>query len=318
MRNSLANKVAKSILRRLVGALATLVVVSFVTFIALESTSGDTASALVGDSASTAQLQTLRAQLGLNQPLLARFGTFIAKLVFAGDLGHSLISNRPVSALVLERLPYTFSLALIAMVFAIIMGMLVGVAAAIKAGTLFDTLMMSGAALGLAIPTFWSALLLMLVFSVKLRWLPVVGAGDWRHLILPALTLALPTAAAVARLMRSSLLDVLRSDYVRTAHSKGLPPALVLTRHVVRNSLIPVITMLGLHLGYLLGGAFIVETIFGLPGLGRLTVQAIFDRDYPIVLGTTLTVAVVCVVLNGLVDVAHTWLDPQVAHQEAG
>lgn len=306
---------ARQIVRRLLGALATLIVVSLVTFAALESTPGDTASALVGDSASPAQLQTLRAQIGLDQPLPVRFSAFLGNLVFRGDLGRSLISNRPVSELLLERLPYTFALALIAAALATIIGMLVGAAAAIRAGSMLDTFLMSGAALGLAIPTFWSALLLMLVFSVKLRWLPVVGAGDWRHLILPAITLTLPTTAAIARMMRSSLLDALRSDYVRTAHSKGLAPNQVMTRHVVCNSLISVITLLGLHLGHLLGGAFIVETIFGWPGLGRLTVQAIFDRDYPVVLGTTLTVAVVFIVINFLVDVAHGWLDPQVAHE---
>lgn len=304
---------ARQIVRRLLGALGTLVVVCLVTFAALESTPGDTASALVGDSASAAQLQTLRAQIGLDQPLPVRFSVFLGNLVFRGDLGRSLIGNRPVSELLLERLPYTVALALIAAALATLIGMLGGTVAALRAGSMLDTFLMSGAALGLAIPTFWSALLLMLVFSVKLRWLPVVGAGDWRHLILPAITLTLPTAAAIARLMRSSLLDVLRSDYVRTAHSKGLAPNQVMRRHVVRNSLISVITILGLHLGHLLSGAFIVETIFGWPGLGRLMVQAIFDRDYPVVLGTTLTVAVVFIIINFLVDVAHGWLDPQVA-----
>ncbi|MBI5032842.1 MAG: ABC transporter permease [Chloroflexi bacterium] len=303
------------ILKRLLGAIATLIVVSLVTFVALESTLGDAATALVGDTASAAQLQTLRAEMGIDQPLVLRYGNFLSDLVFKGELGHSLISNKSVSDLLLERLPYTITLALVAAALATIIGMLIGIAAAVKAGSILDTILMSGAALGIAIPTFWSALLLMLVFSVRLRWLPVVGAEDWRYFVLPAITLALPTAAVTARLMRSSLLDVLRSDYVRTAHSKGLAPNHVLAHHVVRNSLIPVITMLGLQLGYLLGGAFIVETIFGLPGLGRLTVQAIFDRDYPIVLGTTLTVAVIFIVINFLVDLAHGWLDPQIAYK---
>ncbi len=299
--------------RRLAGALATLVVVTLVAFVALEATPGDAASGMVGESASAQQLQDLRAQLGLDQPLHLRFAAFLTNLAFRGDLGHSLVSGQPVSDLLLDRFPYTLALALVSAGIAAILGMLAGTAAAVRAGSWLDTALMSGAALGLAVPTFWSALLLMLLFSVKLRWLPVVGAGNWRHLFLPAVTLALPAAAGIARLMRAGLLDVLHSDYVRTARAKGLAPRQVLTRHIVRNSLLPVTLMLGLHLGYLLGGAFIVETIFGWPGLGRLTVQAIFDRDYPVVLGTTLTVAALCVGINLLVDLAHGALDPQTA-----
>ncbi len=306
---------AKHLARRLVGTALTLLVVSLVTFVALMATPGDAASAMVGESASAEQMQALRAQLGLDQPLPVRYATFLADLLLRGDLGRSLISNKPVSDLLLERLPYTFILAIAAIALATILGMLAGIAAAVRAGTLADTLLMGGAALGLAVPTFWSALLLMMLFSLQLRWLPVVGAESWRHLILPAVTLALPTAAVVARLIRSSLLDVLHADYVRTAYAKGLASRRVLTRHILRNSLIPVVTVLGLHLGYLLGGAFVVETIFGWPGLGRLTVQAIFDRDYPVIMGTALTIALIYMAINLLVDVAQGWLDPQVAHE---
>ncbi len=304
---------SRHLLRRLIGALATLFAVCLVTFIALTATPGDAASALVGENATTADLETLRAQMGLNQPLPARFAAFLRDLVLRGDLGRSLVNNRAVTELLIERLPYTLALALIATALAAVVGALVGIAAAARAGTGVETLLMGGAALGLAIPAFWSALLLIMLFSLKLRWLPVVGAESTQHFILPTLTLAFPTAAIVARLMRSSLLDTLGTDYVRTAHAKGLTPRIVLTRHVVRNSLIPVVTVLGLHLGHLLGGAFIVETIFGLPGLGRLTVQAIFDRDYPVVMGAALLVALIYVTIHLLMDLAHGWLDPQVA-----
>jgi len=170
-------------------------------------------------------------------------------------------------------------------------------------------------ALGLAVPSFWSALLLMMLFSLQLGWLPVVGAGSPKHLLLPALTLALPTAAVVARMMRSSVLEQLSADYVRTAHAKGATPRRVMTYHVLRNSLIPLVMLLGLYLGRLLGGAFIVETIFGWPGLGRLMVQAIFDRDQPVVMGAALTVATIYLIINFVVDLIHAWLDPRVAHE---
>ncbi len=300
--------------RRLAGTLVTLIVISLVTFVALLSTPGDTASALVGENASEAQLQAVRAELGLDQPLLVRYGSFLANLVLRGDLGRSFISNRPVTELILERLPYTLLLALAAISLAALIGALLGGAAAIRSGTVWDTLLMSGAALGLGLPTFWSALLLMMLFALRLHWLPVVGAESWQHLVLPTITLALPTAAAVARLMRSSMLDVLGADYVRTARAKGLTSRQVLHHHVVRNSLIPVVTVLGLHLGHLIGGAFVVETIFGWPGVGRMIVLAIFDRDYPVVMGATLVVAALYICINLLVDLAHGWLDPQIGH----
>ncbi|MBI5651144.1 MAG: ABC transporter permease [Chloroflexi bacterium] len=301
--------------RRLAGTLITLIVVGFVTFVALDATPGDAASALIGESASQAQLQVLRAQMGLDQPLVARYATFLTNLVSRGNLGQSLVNSRAVSGLLIERLPYTLILAFTATTLAVSIGLTLGMIAATRAGSRLDTALMSGAAVSLAVPTFWSALVLLLIFSVNLRWLPVVGAESPRHFILPVITLALPTSAIIARMIRASLLDVFGADYVRTAHAKGVAPRPVLTRHILRNSLIPVVTMLGLHLGHLLGGAFIVETIFGLPGLGRLIVQAIFDRDEPVVLGATLLIAAMYLAINLLVDVAHGWLDPQVAHE---
>jgi ABC-type dipeptide/oligopeptide/nickel transport system permease component len=198
-------------------------------------------------------------------------------------------------------------------VLATIAGLAIGTAAAVRAGSYLDTVIMGGTALGLAVPTFWSALLLMLLFSLRLRWLPVVGADSLKHLVLPALTLALPTMAVVARLVRSSLLEELNADYVRTAHAKGVPSRRVMSHHVYRNSLVPLVTLMGLYLGRLLGGAFVIETIFGWPGLGRLTVQAIFDRDQPVILGAALTLAAIYLTINFLVDLSHAWLDPRVA-----
>lgn len=298
--------------QRLFGALLVLLAVSAITFFLLSAAPGDAATALAGETASQAQMDALRAELGLDGPPLLRYANFLKQMVTTGSLGESLVSRRPVVALLAERLPYTVLLAVAATTLAALAGIAAGILAGTRPGTLADTALMALINLGLALPTFWVALLFILFFSLRLRWLPVVGAGTPLHLVLPAVTLSLPTAAVVARLMRSSLIDVIGADFVRTAHGKGLPQGLVLHRHVLRNSLIPVITMLGLHLGYLLGGAFIVETIFGWPGLGRLTVQAIFDRDLPVVLGATLTIAAIYVMLNLVVDLIHAYLDPRV------
>ncbi len=306
---------ARHFLRRLIGTLLVLLVVSFVTFVALSATPGDAAEALVGDSASQEQLDALRHEMGLDVPLLLRYLRFLSGGLTRGDLGRSLINGREVSDLLVERLPYTLLLALIATILATTVGMAIGTAAAVRAGGYLDAAIMGGTALGLAVPTFWSALLLMMVFALQLGWLPVVGAGSPKHLVLPVVTLALPMAAVVARMMRASLLEELSADYVRTAQSKGVPSRRVLLRHVLRNSLIPVVTLIGLQLGHLLSGAFIVETIFGWPGLSRLTVQAVFDRDLPVVLGAALTMATMYLIVNFVVDLIHAWLDPRVAHE---
>lgn len=299
---------------RLLGMVTTLIAVSVVTFALLAASPGDAASAIVGDTASSDQLQAVRSQMGLDQPLPERYASFIENAIVHGDLGSSLISHRPVTELLLERLPYTLILALLSMTLAAFLGGLVGTVAAVRLGSRLETLLMAGAAWMLAVPAFWSALLFILFFSLRLQWLPVVGAESWQHFVLPSLTLAIPTAAVVARLMRASLLDVFHADYVRTAHAKGITARDVMVRHVIRNSLIPVITVFGLHVGHLLGGAFVVETIFGIPGLGRLMVQGIFDRDFPIVMGAALVIAAMYLIINLIVDLAHGLLDPQVAH----
>ncbi len=300
------------LVQRLLGAFLVLLAVSAITFFLLSAAPGDAASTLAGETASQAQMDALRADLGLDLPLPIRYANFLRGLLTTGSLGESLVNGRPVAVLLAERLPYTIVLALVATTLASLVGIAAGILAGTRPGTLADTAVMALVNLGMALPTFWVALLFILFFALRLRWLPVVGAGTPLHIVLPAVTLALPTAAVVARLMRSSLIDVTAADFVRTAHGKGLPQGSVLRRHVLRNSLIPVVTMIGLHLGYLLGGAFIVETVFGWPGLGRLTVQAIFDRDLPVVLGATLTIAAIYIALNLLVDLIHAWLDPRV------
>lgn len=300
--------------RRLIGAALVLLAVSFICFVLLELTPGDAADTLAGETATPEQLAALRHELGLDAPLPVRYGRFLAGAL-RGDLGESSLSGRPVSGLVAERFGYTLALALVAMALAVAVGGLAGMAAAARPRGLFDTVTMGLITLGQAVPTFWVALLLILVFGLNLRWLPVVGAGSPRHIILPAVALALPAAAVVARLVRASLLDVKGADYVRTAHAKGLGPMVVWQRHLLRNSLVPVVTLVGLHLGHMLGGAFVIESMFAWPGLGRLLVQAVFDRDLPVVLGAVLLIAVIVQLLNVAVDVAHAMLDPRVGHE---
>ena len=299
------------VIHRLAAAALVLLAVSFITYLMLNAAPGDLALTLIGDSASAEQLAALRQELGLDQPVVMRYVRYVAGIIAHGDLGRSMISDRDVAQLILERLPYTVVLALTSIALAAAVGLVLGWTAVCNVGAWWDTALMGIAALGAAMPTFWVALLLIMAFSLRLGWLPVVGADSPKHLILPAVTLALPSAAVLARLVRSSLLDVIGADFVRTAYAKGLVRSQVMWRHVMRNAAIPVITLLALQLGYLLGGAFIIETIFGWPGLGRLTVQAIFDRDFPVVLGATLTIAAVYIVLNFIADLLQAWLDPR-------
>ena len=303
---------------RLSSALLTLLAVSVVTFVALTTVPGDAAQSVAGESASRQQLTELRREMGLDQPLPARYAAFLGGLLLRADLGRSLVSGRPVAGLLAERLPFTLALAVAAICLAMLAGAATGIWAARRAGSWSDSLTMAAATLGLGIPTFWSALLLIMLFSLRLRWLPVTGAGSVAHVVLPSVVLALPVAAVVARLVRAGILETISADFVRTAHGKGLSAGQVVWRHVIRNGLIPVTTVLGLHLGHLLGGAFVVETIFAWPGLGRLAVQAIFDRDYPVVMGCTLLVAAIYLIINLAVDLIHAWMDPRVADAELG
>ncbi len=300
------------LLRRLAGAVVVLAAVSLAVFVALTYVPGDAADSLLGESASAGQLAALRQEMGLDDPLPLRYARFVEGVVLRGDLGHSVVSGRAVSDLLAERFAPTAVLALTAICLAVVLGLAAGSLAATHAGSRLDLAVMSISSLGMAVPTYWLSLLLVMLFSLRLRWLPVAGAGSLAHLILPAVTLALPTAAIVARLIRSSLLDVLHADFLRTARAKGLPARRIFQDHTLRNSLIPVVTLLGLHLGHLLGGAFVIETIFAWPGLGRLAVQAIFDRDLPVVLGAALLVAAINVAINLGVDLLHAFLDPRV------
>ncbi len=298
------------LLRRAVGAALVLIVTSFVTFALLSAAPGDAASTLAGEYAGQGEVAALRSKMHLDEPLVPRYLSFLDGMLH-GDFGVSLINGRPVTDLVWGRFLQTLILAFAAAAVALLVGLFLGGLAAASRLRLLDLGLMALTSLGISLPVFWVAMVLSAVFSVRLHWLPVVGGGTPAHLVLPVVTLAAPTTALIARLTRASLRDVFCSDYVRTAYSKGATTSWVWRGHVLRNGLIPVVTMLALHFGQLLGGAFIVETLFGYPGLGRLTVQAIFDRDGPVVIAAVILVAVIYQALNLLSDLAHAWLDPR-------
>ncbi len=301
--------------RRIVLAVPVLLGLTVVVFVMQVLTPGDPALLLLGDNASPQQVAALRRDLGLDQPLPVQYAHFVGRLVTQGTLGKSIRTGRPVLVELRDRLPYTVELALAAIVISTILGVPLGVIAAINRGRSADVFTMAGAILGVSVPGFWLALLMMMFLGVKLRLLPLAGAGDWRHLVMPALTLAIPSMAVKARLTRSAVLEVLHQDYVRTARAKGLAERFVIWRHILRTALLPVVTIVGLQFSGLLGGSFITESIFAWPGVGRLAVQAVTTRDFPIIQGTVLLVAVAYIVMNLVTDVAYAALDPRVRLQ---
>jgi peptide/nickel transport system permease protein len=231
--------------------------------------------------------------------------------VLRGDLGRSLFSNRPVTLTIVEQLPATLQLAAAALLVAVILGLALGILAALRANTWVDHSAMAVAVLGVSIPVFWSGLLLIWVFSVGLNWLPATGADGWRHLVMPAIVLGLVGAGPIARLVRASLLSALRADYITVARAKGLPGRAVIGRHALRNAIIPVITLIGLQAGFLLGGTVVTEAVFARPGLGRLVVEAILSKDLPVVQGVVLFIAAAYMAINLMVDLASAILNPR-------
>lgn len=272
---------------------------------------GDPTTLLLPVGAGPAEFAALQAALGLDRPLPVQYGHYLLDAL-RGDFGDSFQHGRPAMALVLERLPATASLAAAALGLGLALGLAAGTAAALSRGRLVGRLIMPLASLGQATPAFWLGLMLIMVFAVRLGWLPTGGRGGLAHLLLPALTLAVAVAASVARLLRASLLEVLAEDHVRTARAKGLMPATILFRHVLRNGLAPVLTLTGILAGELLGGAIVVETVFAWPGIGRLLIQAIAGRDFPVVQAAVLLIAATYVACNLIVDMLYGLLDPRI------
>jgi len=288
--------------------------VAAIVFTLMNTLPGDPATMLVSYfGASAKDIAILRDQLGLNRPFLVRFGQFVAGAVH-GDLGKSFQQNRAVARILMENVLPTFQLALVAVGLATVLGGLAGIVAAVRQNTWTDTLTMLVSLLGISMPGFWLGLMLMLLFAVQLRWLPALGGQGWRGILLPALTLALPAAAMIARLTRSSMLEVLREDYLRTARAKGLPERTVIFRHALRNALISVETFVGLQFGLLLGGSVVVESLFSRQGLGQLVVAAVFARDIPIVQGWCLVIAATYSLVNLGIDLSYALINPLIRY----
>jgi peptide/nickel transport system permease protein len=303
--------VLRFLARRLLLAIPVLLGVATLVFALLHLVPGDPVQAMLGDAASPQTVAELRGRLGLDRPLHIQYAAFLAGAA-RGDLGVSLRTNERVTAAISARLPATVELALAAMLVAVAIAIPAGVVAAVNAGTRVDHAATTLALVGISMPNFWLGPLLAIVFSVELGWFPVSGRGTLAHLVLPAITLGAPLAAALARMTRASLIDELRELYVTAARARGLPAARVVMKHAFRNSLIPVITVLGLQVGAVLTGAVITETIFAWPGVGRLLIQSIGFRDYPVVQGCVLFIAVTYVSVNLLTDMAYAYLDPRI------
>ena len=299
--------------RRILLAVPTLAGVLIVVFLLLYVAPGDPVMAMVGERADEQTIARLRAELRLDDPLPVQFGHYVGGVV-QGDLGRSYITDRPISQDILERFPRTLQLALAAMTLAAVVGILIGVLTAYFPGGWLDRLSLGGAYLGISFPVYWVGLILILVFAVQLRWFPPSGYGGIEYLVLPALALGMRSIAFLARMTRSSMLEMLGSDFVRTARAKGLSERGVVLRHAFRNALIPVITVLGLDFGYYLTGSILTETIFSWPGLGRYVVQAIARRDLPAIQGSVLFLSVVFVTVNLITDLAYAKADPRVAY----
>jgi peptide/nickel transport system permease protein/oligopeptide transport system permease protein len=301
------------IARRLLLAIPTLFGVLVVVFLLLYIAPGDPVMEMVGERADAETIARLRAELRLDDPVPVQFAHY-AGGVLTGDLGTSYITGRPIMRDILERFPKTLQLATAAMLLAASLGITIGVLSARRPGSAFDRLAMAGAYLGISFPVYWVGLILILVFAVTLRWLPPSGFGRVEYLILPALALGTRSIAFLARMTRSAMLEVLGSDFVRTARAKGLRERVVLARHALRNALIPIITVLGLDFGYYLTGSILTETIFSWPGIGRYVVNAIARRDLPAIQGSVLFLSVVFVLVNLATDLLYAKADPRVRY----
>jgi len=299
-------------LRRLVSTVLVLWGVITLTFFAIRLLPGDPATLLISQGGGSAEdIDALREQLGLNDPLPIQYLSFLGDLM-RGDLGVSLVSHRPVADVIAEQLPHTLALATSATLLSVVLGISIGLLAATHQGSWIDQLCIAVAVLGVSLPILLSGLLFILLFSLVLGWLPATGQGSWRHLVMPSLVLSLASVGTIARLVRTQMLEVLPQDYVTVARAKGLGERVILWRHALRNALIPVITIIGLQFGALLGGTVVTESLFSRRGLGRLVVDAISWKDYPLVQGVVILGATIYIVVNFLVDMSYGLLDPRI------
>jgi peptide/nickel transport system permease protein len=306
--------VFKYVQRRLILAVPTILLTSIVVFLMLFVIPGDPAAIYIGDNTSTPErLTEIRHQMGLDKPLYVQYVDFVWHALH-GDLGRSLQTNQPVTSEIMSRLPNTIELAVAAMVLGTIFGVAMGLISGLKQNSFIDTLSMIIALFGISIPVFWLALLLIMLFAVRLQWFPATSQPGLRGLVLPAISLALLSAATLARIVRASVLEVLHQEYLNTARAKGISYAAVVFRHALPNAVIPVITVMGLQFGSLLSGAVITETVFARPGLGKLVVDSIQNKDLPVVQGVILVLAVIYILMNLLVDLSYALVDPRIRY----
>ncbi|MCK4898915.1 MAG: ABC transporter permease [Anaerolineales bacterium] len=332
---------AVKVLERALATIPIMFGVAIIVFLFIRLTPGDPVDIMMGQggAVSAGEIEQLRSEFNLDEPLLVQLWLFL-KDAIRGDLGYSYILKKPVTVLIAERLPATIELALGALFFSLIIALPIGILSAVKQNSLIDRLSMTGAFLGISMPGFWLAIILIMFFSVYLHWLPVQGRIDYdahlqvvtgfyvldsvltrnkdalissiKHLILPSIALGAAATAVIARVLRSGMLETLRSDYVTLARSKGAPESSVVLKHALRNALIPTVTVVGLQVGILLGGNMIIETVFGWPGLGSMVVNAIFNRDFPLIQGSVMIYAFVFVMASLIVDILYTYLNPKI------
>lgn len=301
--------------KRILGMIPLLFVISLIAFMFVHLIPGDPARLIAGTDATIEEIENIREKYGLDQPLYQQYFDYMANL-FQGDLGQSIVTGRPVLDMLVERFGPTLSLTFASMAWALIFGLLIGVISAVKRNKWPDHLSMFLAVSGVSIPSFWLGLMMIQLFSVQLGWFPTGGIGGFETYILPSFTLGAGVAAIIARFTRSSLMDVLKEDYIRTGRSKGLTEFKVINRHAVRNALIPVVTMSGLQFGFLLSGSIITETIFSWPGLGRLLINSITARDYPVIQSEILLFSLEFLLINLLVDLLYGFLNPKIRYEE--
>jgi ABC-type dipeptide/oligopeptide/nickel transport system permease component len=301
------------LVQRLLAALFTIWVTTVAVTLLIHAVPGDPVRIMYAKfQATPEQIEAIRSRLGLDEPIWVQYGMFMGRL-FEGDLGRSIVGDQPVLDILLTRFPPTLLLASASLLIALVIGLSLGFLAAYKRGTATDIAAMVIAILGVSIPHFWLGLILLFVFALQLGWLPVAGS-DLRSLILPAVTLGAANAAVLARLTRSAMIDIFDQDFVRTARAKGLPKSIVLYRHALRAGLVPIVSMMGLQFAYMMGGAIVVENVFAWNGVGRLAIQAVFARDYPMIQGFILVFATVVVLVTVVIDLLYAWLDPRIRY----
>lgn len=307
--------ITKYALNRLMATVPTLLLLTVLVFLMVQLVPGDPAAIFLGEERSTPELlERVRHEMGLDQPLYVQYLSYMGNLL-RGNLGDSLFNNQPVLGQILAALPYTLTLAVSALAVSTVLGLSLGILSALKHNTWIDTAAMSLALIGVSMPVFWLGLLLILVFSVNLKWFPPLGQGSLDRLVLPAMALGLLSSATLARLVRSSMLDVLNDDYIRTARAKGLRKRTIIVRHALRNALIPAVTVMGLQFGGLISGAVITETIFARIGLGRMYVESILNKDITMIQGLTLVLAIMIMLINIVVDLSYAALDPRIRYE---